>query len=203
MTITSSGFARSSSGNRTEATALSKSTSAAESEGFFVAPYAPDGEFLGIGFRQRSDLSPRWLEAAAGFLHAHGSSFRASWGRELNDIETRLTSSNGVALGTFYLGGQIVSSHLFLTGGDVEGERQLTEMFLKSLLNVRLVQIVAKGPDPFGTVRTHAQRPLEVVVIWPPEGVSDERLAMTHELASHFAGAFFHAQVHGGLGASG
>lgn len=166
-------------------------TSLEPPEGFHVVGFGPDGSQLGSAFLRIRSLSPKWLESALAFLEDHGNRFRASWGRELEAFETQLTANATSALSTFYVDGTIASSHLYLCGRDKKAEEELTSLFIDSLRKASPVQAQASSSEPFEEIRQLRERPLDVVVIWAPDSVSEERLEMAGELSTHFAAAFF------------
>lgn len=158
-------------------------------DGFFVAPHVPNGELIGVGYWKRSQLSPKWLEVAGSFLESNGNSFRASWGAELSDVETRFTGGSTTAMCTFFVGGRIISSHLYLPGLDPAEEDEVLTMFIDSLHRSRSVIDAAEGQqEPFKGCRTIRERPLDLAVIWPTEAPRHE---LARELSTHLACAFF------------
>ena len=80
-----------------------------EPSGFFIAPFAIDGEQQGLGFYGCDKLSKRWLDICGDFLAQHGPSFDATWSGNLSHIRTRTTAASGAALMTFYVHGKVAA----------------------------------------------------------------------------------------------
>jgi hypothetical protein len=161
--------------------------------GFHSAAFHPDGELWAMQFKAYPELHQERLTSAHSFLNRMGPNFRASWGEDLADLETKLTAANGCALATFYVGGGIASSHLLLSGQDLETELQLAQSFVASLRRVRLVQLGAKSLEPFEEILQLKQRPLDVVVLWANPTAPTDRNQLAFDLSVHLAGAFFQA----------
>ena len=157
---------------------------------FFVAPFALDGEFLGIGSLEVSGFSPKWLAICESILRQHGPLFRISMGQMLTYLEIELTSANGVGLSTFYAKGEAVISAAYLSGRDAEAERTVSRMFVDSLRSIPIIQQAKGSERPFESVFMIPERPLHVVVVWTNPNVSPEDFQLLQELSSHFAAAF-------------
>jgi hypothetical protein len=159
--------------------------------GFYVTPFGVDGEQAGLGFWATSKLSAEWLDVCSRFLATHGSSFDASWERELGHIQTKFTSASGTALVTFSLHGSIASSLLLLSGRFPASERSVAEMFIDSLKRTIWVRKAATSSHPYSRVTSVSERPLVIVVAWPEPGVSEQDHNLVRELSLHLAGVFF------------
>jgi hypothetical protein len=157
---------------------------------FFVAPFAPDGELLGVGSWQLSDLSPKWLNFCERMLRDLGPVFRVPLEHNLSHLEVKLTSTNGAGLGTFYAHGQIALSTAYLRGQDSDAELEVLRMFISSLRRVDVVKGLQRERLPFEDALTVRERPLHVVVVWGNPNVSEEDQGLIQELSNHFAGAF-------------
>jgi hypothetical protein len=159
-------------------------------DSFFAAPFAVDGELLGIGSWRASDLSPRWLRVCERLLAEGGHAFRSALGPELPHLEVQFTSANGAGIGTFFAGGAIGISAAYLRGQDAGTEREVLEMFVRSLRATPLVQ-QAKATDlPFEGVFQLRERPLHVVVPWGNPTMSEQDEEIIGELSNHFAAAY-------------
>jgi hypothetical protein len=158
----------------------------------WVAPFALDGELLGVELVRADALSPKWLDVCRHFLDAHGPVFRASFGQMLQHLELKLTSQAGHGLGTWYANQQIVVSTAYLNGRDHRAEMDMLAMFVDSLRRNDAVQQAKATPQPFAQMATPDQRPLHVVVVWANPAVSDQDTELVRELSTHFAAAFFH-----------
>src|SRR6516225_5059258 len=143
-------------------------------EGFYIAPFAPDGEGLGVGFSHFSNMSAKWIENCRSFLRTHGAVFKESWGQQLQKIATRLTSANGAGIGTFYVGVIPAVSTLYLPGIDKAADQEVTGMFVASMLKVDIVRKAATSAKPFADIYSIAGRPLCVAVVWQNPNISDE-----------------------------
>jgi hypothetical protein len=157
---------------------------------FYVAPFAVDGELLGVGRWDVASLSPRWLIVCERMIRAHGGSFRASFGQALSHIEVKLTAASGVGLGTFYAHGRVVVSTAYLRGGDADAEGEVVQMLINSLRKVSVTRQVTASDRAFEAMATIAERPLHLVVAWADENVSKQDQDVVTELATHFAAAY-------------
>lgn len=157
-------------------------------QSFYAAPFAIDGELLGIGEWQLSKLSPRWLEFSREVLRSGGPVFDKSLSAPFDRVRLRFTSANGVAIATFSIDSVPVASSAFLRGTDSAAERQVLQMFVESSRRVRVVQRVSTTPEPFAKAFTISQRPLHIVIAWGTQ--QGEDADMVSELSTHFAAAF-------------
>jgi len=162
---------------------------------FHAAPFAFDGELLGVGAWQVSALSPRWVEFGREVLRTGGSAFHGPLPSPFERVGLCFTSVSGPALATFSLDGVPVASSAYLRGDDLTAERQLLEMFLESVRRVDIVRKTQRTSQPFVEVFSIAERPLHVVISW---GVSEgDDGSMIAELGTHFAAAFFYGRGNG------
>ena len=84
---------------------------------YFIAPFAADGELIGVAGRSLSELSPRWLDFCHELLAAQGDTFRCQVPLPpLHHVTLQVTSGNGTALVSFAAHDQPVSSAVALTG---------------------------------------------------------------------------------------
>lgn len=162
---------------------------------FFAAPFAPDGELLGVGAWQLSALSPKWLNFCEVMLRDLGPIFRTSLGGPLSHLEIKLTSVDGAGLGTFYAHGQIAVSTAYLRGQDSDAEHEMLRMFIASLRQVEIVKSFQMNSSSFESALSVRERPLHVVVVWGNPNVSDEDHELIRELSNHLAGAFLCARA--------
>lgn len=159
---------------------------------FHAAPFAFDGELLGVGAWQVSGLSPRWIEFAREVLRAGGSAFHGPLPSPFERIGLRFTSASGAALATFSLDGVPVASSAYLRGDDLTAERQLLAMFVESVRRVDIVRKSQRTSQPFVEAFSIAERPLHVAIAW---GVSEgDDASMIAELGTHFAAAFLYGR---------
>ena len=157
---------------------------------FFVAPFSLDGEQIGIGVVQLSDLSPKWLRVCEMLLASHGPAFRKSLGQMLAHVEIKLTSISGAGIGSFYAHNQLVVSTAYFRGQDSAAEQELERMFIDSLQSSETVQKAARTLQPFEALTEIKNRPLHVVVAWANPNATAEDQNLVRELANHFAAAY-------------
>jgi hypothetical protein len=163
----------------------------ARSPGFFVAPFAIDGELAGLAHWEPAALSAEWLGVCDEHLGQYGLCFDASWKGRLSHIRTKLTSASGAALATFWAGGRLALSLLFASGHAPEAESELMDLFTQSLRRMPMVSAAADSSEPFRAVRAIKERPLMIVVPWPDEAISDADHELVQQLATHMAATFF------------
>jgi hypothetical protein len=157
---------------------------------FYAAPFASDGELVGVGHWRLADLSPRWLEFCRQLLASQGKRFRAALPGPLNRLQLSFTSTEGTALLTFDVGGQIAASAVYLRGENPAAEQEVLAMFVESLRRTAVVQQGQAGRTPFQAVFGLNERPLHVVVAWGNPAVNDEDSGLVTELGNHMAAAF-------------
>ena len=158
---------------------------------YFVAPFAADGELIGVAGRSLSELSPSWLEFCRGMLAAQGPTFRCAMPLPpLAHITLRFTSTEGAALITWLVRDRVATSGVALRGKDPAADADLLGMYVESLRGVHLVRKAAAGPAPFEAAFGLTQRPLYIVVPWPDPHITDADFELVQELDSHTAAAF-------------
>jgi hypothetical protein len=164
-----------------------------QADGFFVAPFAFDGELEGVAFRELTRLSAKWLAVCEDQLRQRGASFDTAWPGPLSHIRTKFTSQRGAALVTFWVRDRPAVSMALATGMAPEVESEVLTMFVESLRAVETVRMSAQSKTPFDKVKAIAERPLMIVVVWSGGlGAQDE--ALVRELGLHLGGAFFSLQ---------
>jgi hypothetical protein len=156
---------------------------------FHAEIFALDGELIGIKTRPLTELSDKWLAVCESLLERNDASFRDSLGQRLAHIEIGLTAAAGMALGTFYVHGNLVLSTAFFIGFSPAAEEQLKLAFVQSLRDSALVPH-ASSPEPFAAVASTVERPLCIFVVWGTSGVSKQDSDLVRELSEHFAGAY-------------
>jgi hypothetical protein len=158
--------------------------------GFFIAPFAIDGELQGIGYYDCGKLSARWLRVCAEYLQQHGSSFDATWNGNLSHIRTTCASASDAALMTFSVNGTLASSVALARGAAPAVDHEVLAMFADSLRRVHIVQQSASSTSPFSAILSIQQRPIMIVVPWPDATISEDDHELVRELSLHAAGAF-------------
>jgi hypothetical protein len=160
------------------------------SDRFFTAAYALDGELVGVGQQHISQLSKRWINVAAALLAEQGSNFDAHLRGPLAHMRLKLTSSDGMGLGMFFVNDQLVASTAYLRGDDPAGEKQLCEMFVQSLESTGYVRRAATTEMPFRSILQLRERPLHIAIVWGNPNVSQDDHQLVQEFATHMAAAF-------------
>ena len=159
-------------------------------ESFFVAPFAPDGELVGVAAWDLASLSPRWLSLCEAMIRSLGPNFRSPLAGPLGHLEVRLTSAAGTGLGTFLANGRLMASAAYQRGADVAVEQEVVRMFIESLRRAAPVQHATTSDQPFEAMATLRDRPLQIVVPWADPAASAQDEQLVRELANHFAAAF-------------
>jgi hypothetical protein len=157
---------------------------------FYAAPFASDGQLVGVGQWRLADLSARWLDFCGQFLVQHGERFRSALPAPLNRLELTFTSAEGTALATIAVAGQIAASAVYLRGENPNAEQELLAMFVESLRRTAIVQQCHVGPEPFQAALGLTERPLHVVVAWGSPAVDEEDYGLVTEVGNHMAAAF-------------
>lgn len=160
---------------------------------FEIAAFDPSGALLGTSNRRLCDLSEKWLAIAAAYLALHGANFKADWGGPLAHLVTQVTSSDGVALVSFYADGVLVVSSALLCGVNADTEISVLKMFVHSLRKTEIVRATAVNEMPFEDIFQLRSRPLMVVVPWGDIRVTEQDDELVQELALHFGAAYFQA----------
>ena len=159
-------------------------------QSFFTAPFAVDGEMLGLGEISIAQLSPKWLGVCGNIIGAHGDTFRVSLGQALSHLEIQLTASRGAGLGTFFANSEIVVSTAYLRGTDRALEQVVLSSFVDSINRTTVGRQAGTSPSRFWSMLSISQRPLQVVIAWGNPQVSTQDAELVRELATHFAAAF-------------
>ncbi len=155
---------------------------------YYAAPFAVDGELLGVGAWRLSSLSPRWLEFCRKLLQSAGTAFDDSLPAPFERVGLKFTASRGAALATFSIESIPVASSAYLRGQEPAVEQQLLKMFVESARNVGVVRQCQKTLQPFAEVFKLSERPLHVVIAWGGARESDAGVIV--ELGNHFAAAY-------------
>ena len=157
---------------------------------YFVAPFASDGELIGVAGRLLSELSPRWLGFCNELLASQASTFCCQLPLPpLAHISLQVTSSNGAALVNLAVHDQPASSGVALTGCDPASDSEVLRMFVDSMRGVQFVQQATSTPTPFESVFGIVQRPLYVVIPWGNPQISNADQQLVQELENHLAAA--------------
>ena len=162
---------------------------------YYVAPFAADGELVGVAGRSLAELSPRWLAFCSGMLDTHGPAFRCAVPLPpLEHISLKFTSAQGAALLTFLVRGHVATSGVALRGTHPAADAELLATYVDSMRGVRLVRRAATTRTPFEAALGLTQRPLYIVVPWAVPEISDADMDLVRELNTHTAAAFLAGQ---------
>jgi hypothetical protein len=159
--------------------------------GFFVRPYALDGQSVGTGFWEYSRLSARWLKVCGQFLANLGEADCHPFEGNLAHISAQLTLASGAALVSFYVRERLVLTSLLQSGISIHEENEVGRMLVESLKRSGPAGIAAAGADAFDEVLTALERPLMTIVPWADPSIATDDHELVRELALHLAGAFF------------
>jgi len=62
-----------------------------QAPGFYIAPFAVDGQGEGIVYQEQAKLSAQWLYVCRNFIERNTAGVEAVWEGELAHISTKLT----------------------------------------------------------------------------------------------------------------
>lgn len=163
------------------------------SERFFIAPFACDGESLGIGEWNSSNLESTWLNRLR-FLTGPDNYDHRALPSPFSDFSVRATLVEGSGIATFFVRDVLATSAVILTGARLDAEFQILNMFLDS---VRRVSIVAEsGVDSrMDRMIEIANRPLMIAIPWPDDRISDDEYATISAISIHFAALSISQQI--------
>jgi hypothetical protein len=157
---------------------------------FYAAPFAADGELVGVGQWRLTDLSPHWVEFCRHVLAGQGPRVRTALPAPLHHLELSFTGAEGTALSTISAAGQLAASAVYLRGKNLSQEQEALVMFVESLRKTAIVQRCQIGSQPFQVALELAERPLHIVVAWGNPAVNEEDYRLVTELGNHMAAAF-------------
>lgn len=150
-----------------------------------MAPFACDGELLGVGSWSSGNLSTDWLTRCAALSEfEHPNTIHLA--QPYNDFSVCSTVVDGVALATFRYRDTIAASAVISNGQDRLTETDIFRMFLDSIRNVELVRL-AETNRGFDTLWSIQERPLMVVVPWPIHEMTDSDSEVVTQFSIHFA----------------
>lgn len=158
-------------------------------ESFWVAPFAVDGELLGVAARRFDELSDHWLGVCTSLVDHFGPVFDQSLQGPLGHLRIKCTAAESAAMVVLYVHGQPASSFAIATDAVPAIDAQVLAMFAESIRGSTNRFQVSNIESPFGEMTTLAQRPLMVVVPWPHSSIAEQDHELTKELGWHFAAA--------------
>jgi len=157
---------------------------------YYVAPFSPDGELIGIGGRMISELSTKWLGFCNQLIASKGAVFQCKIPLPtLQHITVQVTSGSGTALVSFLVNDHPASSAVALTGQRATAEAEVLRMFVESMRRVPTVQELARTTKPFDCLLAITERPLYGVVLWANQSISESDQQLVQELENHLAAA--------------
>ena len=160
------------------------------SDGFYIAPFAFDGQLEGIGQWSLSKLSPKWLSLCRDLIEEKGDSFQCAIPLPpLEHISVHVTSRNGTALVSFRVRDQPATSAAALSGAVPEADSAVLRMFVESLRDTPLVKEAATSTIPFEAAFSIVARPLYIVIPWASPDISDADMELVTQFQNHLAGA--------------
>jgi hypothetical protein len=154
------------------------------SDGFYIAPFAFDGQLEGIGQWSLSKLSPKWLSLCRDLIEEKGDSFQCA----IPLPPVHVTSRNGTALVSFRVRDQPATSAA-LSGAVPEADSAVLRMFVESLRDTPLVKEAATSTTPFEAAFSIVARPLYIVIPWASPDISDADMELVTQFQNHLAGA--------------
>ncbi|MBB4841501.1 hypothetical protein HNP52_004605 [Sphingomonas kyeonggiensis] len=146
---------------------------------FWIAPFAIDGELLGVGARLFDELSQHWIGVCASLIDHYGPVFDQPLQGPLSHLRIKCTAVESAAMVVVYAHGQPVSSFAVATGAVPSADTQVLAMFAESIRSSTRQFQVSNIDMPFCEIAVMDQRPLMVVVPWPQSSIAEQ----DHELA--------------------
>jgi hypothetical protein len=92
---------------------------------FFAAPFAADGEGLGIGEWSVASLSEKWLDVCNELLERLGPTFSTTLQGPPAHLGLKVTSSDGAGLATFTVYGAVAVSSAYARGTSLDKEAEV------------------------------------------------------------------------------
>jgi len=165
------------------------SSNAGSDDRFWIAPFAVDGELLGVGERLFADLSQHWIGVCASLIDHYGPVFDQHLEGPLSYLRIKCTAVESAAMVVLYAYGAPASSFVVATGTAPEVEAEVLAMFAESIRSSTPHYQVSNIEVPFGAMTSVTQRPLMIVVPWPQSSIAQEDHELVKELGWHLAAA--------------
>ncbi|WP_442484500.1 hypothetical protein [Aeoliella sp. SH292] len=162
---------------------------------FTIAPFAIDGELMGVGAWDENLKSDLIVHLCSELLDDEGPVFQKSLDGEFGGIELQFASCNGAAIATFCVGSTVASSAMFLSGQSNEVDRQVTTLFTNSIRSSSQRIVGSLRSDAFEAISELSEFPLLIVVPWGNELIDDAQYAHIQELCLHLAAVYFSRQL--------
>ena len=157
-------------------------------DGFWIAPFAVDGELVGVGEWRFDALSKHWIGVFASLIDHHGPVFDEHLQGPLSHLRIKCTAIESTAMVVLYAHGVAASSFAVATGAVPAVEAHVLAMFAESIRSSTQQFQVSNVEEPFGAMTTMVQRPLMVVVPWP-QSIAEQDHELVREIGWHLAAA--------------
>ncbi|HEX7693539.1 MAG TPA: hypothetical protein VF409_03560, partial [Sphingomonas sp.] len=102
------------------------------SDRFWIAPFALDGELIGVGERSFSDLSQHWIGVCESLIDHHGPVFDQPLQGPLRHLRIKCTAAGSVAMVVLYAHEVPVTSFAVVTGAAPSEEAEALTMFTEA-----------------------------------------------------------------------
>jgi hypothetical protein len=149
--------------------------------------YLLNGEFVGKGVWQLTNMSERWLTICRDALRHYGPIFKHRMSGPLSRFEMQFTAG----LAHFRCNDVLVLSAVYLPGTTRAADEGALSVFTQQVLNSRLFKAASPDPTAFAShLATHAERPLAVSVLWGPSQIDEDDQSALIELDHHLAAEY-------------
>lgn len=158
-------------------------------EGFWIAPFALDGELLGVGEWRFDALSKHWIGVCTSLIDHYGLIFDEHLQGPLSHLRIKCTGIESAAMVVLYAHGAPAASFAVVTGAAPAVDAHVLAMFTESIRSSTQQFQVSNIEEPFGAMMSMAQRPLMVVVPWPQSHIAEQDHELVKEIGWHLATA--------------
>jgi len=158
-------------------------------DGFWIAPFALDGELLGVGEWRFDALSKHWISVCTSLIDHYGPVFDECLQGPLGHLRIKCTAAESAAMVVIYAHGAPASSFAVATGAIPAMDTRVLAMFAESIRSSTRQFQVSNIGEPFEAMTSVAQRPLMVVVPWPQSHIAEQDHELVREIGWHFAAA--------------
>ena len=165
------------------------SSKSGSGDGFWIAPFALDGELLGVGEWQFDALSKHWIGVCTSLIDHYGPVFDEHLQGPLSHLRIKCTAAQSGAMVVLYAHGATVASFAVATGAVPAVDTQVLAMFAESIRSSTRQFQVSNIEEPFGAMTSMVERPLMVVVPWPQSHISEQDHELVREIGWHLAAA--------------
>lgn len=156
---------------------------------FWIAPFALDGELVGVGEWWIDDISAHWINVCASLVQHYGPVFDEYLQGPLSHIRIRCTAGDGGAMVDLCVHDLMAASFVVVVGTAPVAEGQMLAMFAESLRSSTLLYRIGGSKEAFHEVITLPQRPIAIIVPWPQSSISEQDHELVTELARHLVAA--------------